>query len=50
MNFVVRNCSERMLKIFKHNCAELKINLHATKGEAPKLSSLKQLGQAKLIT
>lgn len=27
LNFVVRNCSERMLKIFKQKCYDLKISL-----------------------
>ena len=30
LNFVVRNCSERMLKIFKQKCYDLKIELKET--------------------
>ena len=32
LNFVVRNCSERMLKIFKQKCYELKIELKESQG------------------
>ena len=30
LNFVVRNCSERMLKIFKQKCQEQKVELKET--------------------
>ena len=32
LNFVVRNCSERMLKIFKQKCYDLKMDLRETPG------------------
>ena len=32
LNFVVRNCSERMLKVFKQKCYELKIELKESSG------------------
>ena len=32
LNFVVRNCSERMLKIMQQKCNDLKIDLQATQG------------------
>ena len=32
LNFVVRNCSERMLKVFKQKCYDLKIELKESPG------------------
>ena len=32
LNFVVRNCSERMLKVFKQKCYDLKIELKESSG------------------
>ena len=32
LNFVVRNCSERMLKIFKQKCHDQKVELEESKG------------------
>jgi hypothetical protein len=50
MNFVVRNCSERMLKILKTVCEEQKIIL--TQDQFPNyyINSLKQLSLGKVLS
>ena len=43
MNFVVRNCSERMLKILKKVCEKHKFVLHSDSFPKYYIDSLKQL-------
>ena len=43
MNFVVRNCSERVMHLFKHACKTLKIPVISEGTELSSLISLKQL-------
>lgn len=43
MNFVVRNCSERMLRLFTQSCKQLKISIDSAESRVTTLSSLKQL-------
>jgi len=49
LNFVVRNCSERMLKIMQQKCNDLKIELTATQGLSV-IQSLRHLTAAKKFT
>lgn len=47
LNFVVRNCAERMLKIFKQKCYDLKIELKESQG-ASTIQSLRHLNIKKV--
>lgn len=47
LNFVVRNCSERMLKIFKQKCYDLKIELKEVQGLTT-IQSLRHLNLKKV--
>ncbi len=49
LNFVVRNCSERMLQIFKQKCYELKIDLKTSQGQTS-IQSLRHLTLKKIMT
>ena len=47
LNFVVRNCSERMLKILQQTCSDLKIELKASQGMST-IQSLRHLTMKKV--
>ena len=49
LNFVVRNCSERMLKIFKQKCYDLKIELKETQSLST-IQSLRHLTMKKVTS
>jgi len=49
LNFVVRNCSERMLKIFKQKCYDLRIEIKESLGIAT-IQSLRHLTFKKITS
>ena len=49
LNFVVRNCSERMLKIFKQKCYDLKIPLQESQGMST-IQSLRHLTLKRIVS
>ena len=49
LNFVVRNCSERILKILQQKCEELKIELKASQGLS-QIQSLRHLTMKKVTS
>ena len=49
LNFVVRNCSERIMKILQQKCTELKIDLKVSQGLS-KIQSLRHLTMKKVTS